>query len=238
MAHYVQTYIENMIAKKEFSAHYFNELYQELLRFDPRDFEPAVQALLVSSRVRVRYLAQANRRDPQRAQQELESVMQVFDHYKGVDSKVVFRIFTFIADPVLKLIIERDYGELKLRLYPTGSWKSAVVMAGSILEAILFDRLYDPKWNAKALHSSRVPTYNSKPKKMARWTLENLINIAVDIKMLPTETANTIHQVLRDYRNFVHPKKEVRSLNPCGESEAMLSVGALDSVCNYIEKNP
>jgi hypothetical protein len=73
---------------------------------------------------------------------------------------------------------------------------------------------------------------------MARWTLENLINIAVDIKMLPTETANTIHQVLRDYRNFVHPKKEVRSLNPCGESEAMLSVGALDSVCNYIEKNP
>jgi hypothetical protein len=58
MVYYIQSYIEDMIEKKHFSDHYFNELYAELLRFDPRDFEPAVQALLVSSRVRVRYLAQ------------------------------------------------------------------------------------------------------------------------------------------------------------------------------------
>jgi hypothetical protein len=73
---------------------------------------------------------------------------------------------------------------------------------------------------------------------MKDWRLENLIEIAVEIKMLPTGPANTIHQVLRDYRNFVHSKKETRAPHACTEAEAMLSVGALDSVCNYIEKNP
>src|SRR5260370_10276040 len=85
------------------------------------------------------------------------------------------------------------------------------------------------------------PTRRGRSRNPCRWTdwkLYNLIEIAVDIKMLPTDPANTIHQVLRDYRNFVHPKKEIRAAHPCTEAEAMLSLGALDSGCNYLEKHP
>ena len=73
---------------------------------------------------------------------------------------------------------------------------------------------------------------------MDDWRLENLIDIAVNINMLPRDPADTIHRVLRDYRNFVHPKKEIRAAHACTEAEAMLSIGALDSVCNYLEAHP
>ena len=39
----------------------------------------------------------------------------------------------------------------------------------------------------------------------------HLIDVAVDIGRLPADAADTIHQVLRDYRNFVQPKKEIRA---------------------------
>jgi hypothetical protein len=117
---------------------------------------------------------------------------------------------------------------LKLKVFPDGAWKSVVVLAGSILEAILFDRLADPKWNAAAFASTVVPKYKGNKKAMDDWKLETLIDIAVDIKLLPKDPATTIHQVLRDYRNFVHPKKEIRAAHACGEAEAMMAVGALN----------
>jgi len=38
---------------------------------------------------------------------------------------------------------------------------------------------------------------------------------------------------LRDYRNFIHPKKEIRTGYPCTEAEAFMAKGALDAVCNH-----
>src|SRR5262249_29818810 len=113
-----------------------------------------------------------------------------------------------------------------------------LIFPGSILEAILFERLSDAKWNASALASPRAPTKKGSLVPMDDWKLEKLIQVAVDITLLPKDPADTIHQVLRDYRNFVHPKVEIRAAHPCTEAEAMLAVGALDSVCNFLDKNP
>ncbi len=44
-----------------------------------------------------------------------------------------------------------------------------------------------------------------------------------------------IDQVLRDYRNFVHPKKELKAQHSCDEAEAFMSVGALEGVCNILK---
>src|SRR5437899_5966906 len=139
-------------------------------------------------------------------------IVHIFEHFRGQGSGGISRTFSFIADAELLQIVERDYAELTLKLFPAGAWKSTVIMAGSILEAVLFDRVADAKWNSTALASAKVPldkkTRSKRP--MDEWTLENLIDIAGDIGLLPKDPANTIHQVLRDYRNFVHPKKEIR----------------------------
>ncbi len=162
----------------------------------------------------------------------LKRVIAVLDKYGGEGWRAQTRSFSFIKDNDLRQIIERDYKELVLVLFPGGAWKSTVIMAGSILEAILFDtRASDAVVKAKALASPMIPKGA-----MEDWRLENLIKVAADIGVLPAKRAMTFDQVLRDYRNFVHPKKEIRSGHPCQEGEAQLAIGGLNAVCDVPRK--
>lgn len=240
MVEYIKQLIRKIKQENDLSRAYLVAVREELERLDPRDFEPQVQHEVVWYRVRLGLLAEANRTAPGTVIAQLDAVLQILDKYRGEGSRGVQRSFAYITDPDLRAIIERDYFELTVKLFPGGAWKSTVILAGSILEAILFDRLADAKWNTKAVASPAAQTKGTTPKPipMKDWRLENLIDIAVDITLLPTDPADTIHQILRDYRNFVHPKKELRAAHACTEAEAMLAVGALDSVCNYIEKHP
>src|SRR5437588_2530278 len=112
---------------------------------------------------------------------EVRKHLHVFDHYLGAGSGGSHRSFEYLSDPGLRLIIERDYEELIVKLHPAGAWKSAVIMAGSILEAILFDRLADPKWNTMAIASAVAPAdKQGKKYPMDDWRLENLIDVAAD----------------------------------------------------------
>ncbi len=218
------------------------ELSSELHRLDPRDFEPVAQAEFLRVRANVAPVAEAPTYpggvSESVFQQHFAQAKKVLDSYRGIGSGGVSRQFTFLSSIDLRPIIERDYAELRVKLFPSGAWKSVVIIAGSILEAILFDRLSDVKWNASALHSARAPKKSGLVIPMDDWKLVDLIQVGVDITLMPKDPADTIHQVLRDYRNFVHPKKEVRAAHPCTEAEAMLAVGALDSVCNYLDKHP
>jgi hypothetical protein len=111
-------------------------------------------------------------------------------------------------------------------------------MAGSILEAILYDLLTaDPSIQQKAMTAHKAPKEKGTVKDIADgdWKLHSLIEVAAELKLLPDERAKTFDQVLRDYRNFVHPKKEIKAAHPCTEAEAYMSKGALDGVCNILE---
>lgn len=211
------------------------EIARELDSLNPRDFEPAAQTEFVRVRGNVAWLAKQPHYQLPIFEETLNPILTVLDAYRGPGSGGVTRQFPFLSDPGLRPIVERDYAELVVKNYPSGAWKSCVIMAGSVLEAILFDRLADPAWNPQAIASPKALRANGTPIPMDDWTLEKLIDVALDINMLPKDPANTIHQVLRDYRNFVHPKKEIRAAHACTEAEAMLSIGALDSVCNFLE---
>jgi hypothetical protein len=50
------------------------------------------------------------------------------------------------------------------------------------------------------------------------------------------ERERAIDQVLRDYRNFVHPYEEVRADHACSEGEALAAIGALMGVCDHLQK--
>jgi hypothetical protein len=220
-------------------------LFDELCRLDPRDFLPEARYEFIVARLdldslnktwisQAGYFLNTYMRD-KRSQQELrelmERVMAVLNRYGGEGWRAKTRSFSFLKDKDLREIIERDYKELTLVLFPGGAWKSTVIMAGSILEAILFDILAtDPAINAKAVVSPLAPKGP-----MGDWKLEKLIEVAADIGVLPAKRVDTFDQVLRDYRNFVHPKKEIRSGHPCGEGEAQLAMGGLNAVCDILE---
>ena len=80
--------------------------------------------------------------------------------------------------------------------------------------------------SASAAPNSRI--------EQGRWRLDDLISVASELDIFPSERADSIDQILRDYRNFVHAKKEIKAGHPCTEAEALMA-GSLDGVCNHLE---
>jgi hypothetical protein len=245
MVNHVKSYISQLLNSTENPEHSMrlrgqvHELFKEIDKLDPRDFDPDAQEQFMSVRADVSNIAKYGE-SQERKQQILTSLSLILDRHRGEGSHRVTRSFAFISDPHLREIIERDYSELSRILFPAGAWKSTVIMAGSIIEAILYDRLTaDASMRKIAMDSYKAPKERGGATKdimEGEWKLHALIEVATDIAVLPADRAETFDRVLRDYRNFVHPKAEIRTGHPCGDAEAMMAKGALDAICDHLTR--
>lgn len=244
-------------------------LTEELNKLEPRDFVVGTQFEFVRARRDIRSLSKLplstwhnhcqSLRDARRTGRtdalpnlaELPNpgdactrIRTALDHYAGAGSNSVVRSFKFMTNSDVRIIVERDYKELSQILLPGHAWKSAVVMAGSILEAILYDLLTrDPATISRAMASPAAPPQGHTPKKditkdtsRDEWKLIDLIDVTFEMGLLPKAQVDSIHQILREFRNFIHPKKEKKASHPCDEAVATLAKGALDYVCNHLDR--
>lgn len=106
-----------------------------------------------------------------------------------------------IQDAELKEILKRDLKE-NLVAYLTNSYKTCLILSGSMIENILLDRVM----------SNGIVTYqiDKKNVKVNKMDLSQLIFVAETerlIDKIPLDLANAI----RGFRNFIHPGKEYRS---------------------------
>lgn len=225
------------------------QINDELARLNPRDFEQAMQAEFMIVRGRfehlVNYHAVQLGFDPNKhesitgfkVKEALTALRNVLPYYTGEGTHLDLKPFSFLRDPELIDIIKRDYRELTLRLHPSRSWKSTVVLAGSILEAILFDVLAGPRNEARAnAFAAGHPRYrNFGPIADHRWTLEALIDASANLNLIRPSDSNLVHQALRDYRNFIHPTKELRAGQALGPNEAGVAVNALNLIIDHLQ---
>ncbi|MBN9120810.1 MAG: hypothetical protein J0I06_16950 [Planctomycetes bacterium] len=214
------------------------QVCQEVNRLDILDFEPSAQFPLLKVRAQLAHFAETTGWSAGPMYDVMRELVPLLELYAGQGAGKTVRSFAYLTDPNLRPIIERDYTELSSKLFPSEAWKSTVILAGSILEAILFDVLSDARRVALANASAKAPKGKGGVPTDVRsgdWTLATLIAVTVDIGVLPGARADTIDQVLRDYRNFVYPKKEVRAKHQCTEAEAGLAKFGLDGVCNHLE---
>jgi hypothetical protein len=110
------------------------------------------------------------------------------------------------AFPQLKDSIDRRWQEAQKCVH-AGCFISAVIMMGSILEALLLARANLAP--AVAYQSARAPKEkNGKIPAIQDWTLSALIDVAVDLKWIKTDRGRFSH-ALRESRNVVHPWVEV-----------------------------
>ncbi|KKK92493.1 hypothetical protein LCGC14_2702370 [marine sediment metagenome] len=215
----------------------FTAFAEELNRLDPRDFEPAVRHEFVMLRVAVRNSANGQIGDSIKAAHVAATMSTTLDSYAGDGSGAVTRDFSFVTDQQMKTIIERDYRELTQKTFPDGSWKSTVILSGSILEAVLYDRLTrDVTARNASMNSPKAPKRKGKAKDITlhdydnQWSLSDMIKVACDLNLLPFKDERAIHQILREYRNFVHPRLEAEMGIEITEGHATASKGLLD-VC-------
>tara|TARA_R110002073_G_scaffold154858_6_gene310073 strand:- start:6981 stop:7748 length:768 start_codon:yes stop_codon:yes gene_type:complete len=220
----------------------FRGLSEELDRLDTRDFDPAARYEFVVLRLAIRKWGLGQIGNSKKAAEGADRMSVLLDSYGGTGSGAISRDFAFVTNPDVKSIVERDYRELAQKAFPDGSWKSAVILSGSILEAVLHDVLTkDGAAIAATMNSARAPKKKggatrdiTKQDRSNQWTLHDFICVADDLQVLPANHEKAIHQVLRSYRNLVHPAVELAMGISISEGHATASKGMLDVTLDHL----
>ena len=102
-------------------------------------------------------------------------------------------------------------------------------MAGSIIEALLYAKLTE-----KSITSYGVPTRSGTANKALKdMALADLLFVAEQEKLV---TPNSIHlsHYVRDYRNFIHPAKEIRSTDNISQENVLIMWSILKRLINEL----
>jgi hypothetical protein len=114
-----------------------------------------------------------------------------------------------IPDVRMQGILDRRWAECVLCLHAPAPM-AATVMMGGLLEGLLLARVnkvpnQQPIFTAK---SSPKDKKTGNPLALKDWGLKDFIDVAHELKWI-TVSAKDVGVVLRDYRNYIHPQKEL-----------------------------
>jgi tetratricopeptide (TPR) repeat protein len=118
----------------------------------------------------------------------------------GYDEQLTYRVKK-VTSYDLQQLLQRDLREAALSLL-TKSYKTTLVMSGSIIEAVLLDRV-----SAKGISKYRMP--NGKNRTVSSMDLGDLLIVAQAEKLIDDHLFH-LAQALRGFRNLIHPGVEKR----------------------------
>lgn len=139
----------------------------------------------------------------------------------------------FITDNALRDNLRKDISATN-RALTNGDWKAATVLAGSVVEALIFwalqqrqpDNIQTAIQNLLGTKLSRNPDNN-----LENWVLFEYIEVAAELKVISDETA-TQARLAKDFRNLIHPGRAARLGQECNRGTALSAVAALEHVVN------
>jgi hypothetical protein len=112
----------------------------------------------------------------------------------------------FMVMPELRSIAERDKAELVVA-YASGLWKCTILLCGGMAEAMVCDRLRQRQQEAQQVYKQLWPKKESRT--VLEWDLYELTTVAARLGEI-TPDAESMANLLRGWRNLVHPGKEAR----------------------------
>lgn len=131
--------------------------------------------------------------------------------------------FDFITDRFFRQSLENDYQEM-LKGVESMAWKSAQVIAGSVVEALLIDYL------------ASVPNSARTSKSPLSMDLAEAISVCRAEKALTDRTAD-LCSVIRSYRNLIHPGRVVRLDEPePGRESASIALSLVEIISEELAK--
>lgn len=131
--------------------------------------------------------------------------------------------FDFIADPKYKSLLIRDFNELQGCVDSKAS-KSVLLLSGSIIEAILLE-----------FFTHNLPEGINKGK-LLKMSLADLIVEAEKIKLISTKSKE-LSTVVKNYRNLIHPGREVRTNEKFDFETAIVSFSLVKIILKEIKEN-
>ena len=114
-----------------------------------------------------------------------------------------------ISDPAMQAILRHRWQETSLCI-EAGAHLAATVMMGGMLEAFLLARVNHLADRSPLFKTSACPKSKTTGKSLPlqEWTLRHYIDVAHEMGWI-REAARDVGVVLRDYRNYIHPAKEL-----------------------------
>src|SRR5439155_3469276 len=119
-------------------------------------------------------------------------------------------------------------------------WKSATVVAGSVVEALLLWAI-DQKPPAEQTRAIQDATSKKKlsaqpDPSLDQWVLAQLIPVAAELKLIEDDTEKQA-DLARDFRNYIHPGRVRRKGKRCDEATAHGARAAVLLVIRDLKKN-
>jgi len=140
--------------------------------------------------------------------------------------------FAFIANPDLRHTIMADVASVE-RAWSNQEFKAVTILAGSVTEALLLDAILAKeseqiaKSHASLIVAGRILT--NSPTDNLRWGLAELSEVARDVGIIQEQAWIQVN-LARDFRNFIHPGKELRTQAQCTRKTALTALAAMEAV--------
>ena len=118
------------------------------------------------------------------------------------------RFAALIADTAMLRILERRWSET-LACKRAGADLAATVMLGGLLEALFLARINRMPKQAAVFTAKAAPKDNKtgNPRPLKEWGLKDYLDVGNELGWI-RQSAKDVGEVLRDYRNYIHPEKE------------------------------
>jgi hypothetical protein len=137
----------------------------------------------------------------------------------------------FISDDDLRQNLETDIRAVEDAI-DRRSWKSATILGGSVIEALLFFALLKRQDDACKAGASlqRRP-----PADLHEWTLDPLTEVARSLKVVSSGTAD-LCRTAKNFRNLIHPGRAVRLAQTCDRGTALAVLAAIELVMTELRR--
>jgi len=133
------------------------------------------------------------------------------------------KILDFVADEQYKNLLIRDFNELQICVDNNAS-KSVLILSGSIIEAVLLE-----------FFSHNLPQGVSKTN-LLKMSLAELISKAEEIDLISSKSKE-LSTVIKNYRNLIHPGREVRTNEKFDYETAIVSFNLVKIILKEIREN-
>lgn len=136
----------------------------------------------------------------------------------------------FIDDEELKISLRSDLDQA-YRALENEQWKSATVMSGVVLESLLL-------WKLLQVPSPALTQLAAKRKLSSTpesWGLADYIAVASEAKLITDEIRKQC-ELCKDFRNLIHPGREIRLQQRATRGRALGALAAAELVIEFLSR--
>jgi hypothetical protein len=136
----------------------------------------------------------------------------------------------FLDDEELRISLRSDLDQA-YRALEGEQWKSATVMAGVVLESLLLWKLRQP-WSPAVIQAAAERKLPSQPE---RWGLSDYIAVSSAANLITQEVRKQC-DLCKDFRNLIHPGREIRLQQRSSRGRALGALAAVELVIELLSQ--